>query len=311
LGKKTKIIIIAVLVPIIFYLWPSGFGGDTIFLIVQGKSMVPTILPGSIVIVKETPPYQIDDIVAFTSRERSGQRIIVHRIIDETDRGFVIKGDNNPKKDPGYFPPRFIIGKAIFAAPYVGDVLSLLRNPVVLVITAIVMVAIQLEQGHRKKKKEKLRRIRLGITKFDIPTKQKIQKKPKKPDYKLFFVAIAFNVITYVAIKIQLASHMRVEGDALTGFFFNIFDADFASTIIFALYFVFILGLYFLAKVKEMKIYIAKTSSRKKSTSKLRLILGKDLNPMLAVASFLWLLFIILSLFHLLAMGNDLMTIFT
>ena len=311
MGKKTKIIIIAVLVPIIFYLWPSGFGGDTIFLIVQGKSMVPTILPGSIVIVKETPPYQIDDIVAFTSRERSGQRIIVHRIIDETDRGFVIKGDNNPKKDPGYFPPRFIIGKAIFAAPYVGDVLSLLRNPVVLVITAIAMVSIQLEQGRRKKKKEKLRRIRLGITKFDIPTKQKIQKKPKKPDYKLFFVAIAFNVITYVAIKIQLASDMRVEGDSLTGFLFNIFAADFASTVIFALYFVFILGLYFLAKVKEMKIYIAKTSSRKKSKPKLRLILGKDLNPMLAVASFLWLLFIILSLFHLLAMGNDLMTIFT
>ena len=133
----------------------------------------------------------------------------------------------------------------------------------------------------------------------------------RKPDYKLFFVAIAFNVITYVAIQIQIASNMRVEGDSLTGFLFNIFAADFASTVIFALYFVFILGLYFLAKVKEMKIYIAKTSSRKKSKSKLRLILGKDLNPMLAVASFLWLLFIILSLFHLLAMGNDLMTIFT
>ena len=311
MGKKTKIIIIAVLVPIIFYLWPSGFGGDTIFLIVQGKSMVPPILPGSIVIVKETPPYQIDDIVAFTSRERSGQRIIVHRIIDETDRGFVIKGDNNPKKDPGYFPPRFIIGKAIFAAPYVGDVLSLLRNPVVLVITAIAMVSIQLEQSRRKKKKEKLRRIRLGITKIDIRPEPKIQKKPKKPDYTLFFVAIAFNVIIYVIIQIQIASKVRVEGDMLTGFLFKIFDLGFASTVIFALYMVFILGLYFLAKVYETKIYIAKTTSTKKADSKLRLVHSKEINKMLAVASFLWLLFIILSLFHLMAMGNDLMTIFS
>ena len=151
--------------PIIIYLWPSALGGDAEFMMVQGESMLPTILPGSFVITKEAPLYEIDDIVAFLQKEGGLKKIVVHRIIDETPQGFSIKGDNNPRKDPGYHTEDVILGKVVFATPYVGDVLDSLRNPIVLISSAVVMVALQMEQDRRKKRKEKIRRIRLGITK--------------------------------------------------------------------------------------------------------------------------------------------------
>jgi len=173
------------------------------------------------------------------------------------------------------------------------------------VLSGVVVAAIQMTQKRRKKKKEKLRRIRLGIPKTNTLPKQK---SPKKPDYTLFFAALAFNVVTFIATQFFfIASNIRPTGDVLTGFLFRILESSFASTIIFALYFMFIFGLYFVAKLYEAKSYKKKTRSRKKSN--LRLLLGKDSNPVLALASFLWILFILMSLFHLMDIGKELSTV--
>ena len=310
MNARTKIILVAISVPIFLYFWPTALGGDTEFLIVQGQSMLPTIEPSSLVITKKAPYYEVDDIVAFVQKEGRAQRTVVHRIIDETERGFIIKGDNNPKKDPGYPTTEDIRGKVIFATPYVGGLLGLLRNPLVLLLTGLVIATIQMEQKRRKKRKEKLRRIRLGITKKpDKLSNQNSQKRQKKPDYSLFFAAITFNVLTYAALQYSITSHIRPEGDMLTGFLFKVFESSFASTVSFALYFVFILGLYFLAKVYEVKVFKSKANSSKKSQSTVRLLLGKESNPILGVAQFLWLLFILMSLFHLMAIGKDLSTV--
>lgn len=111
--KKFKIILVIALIPLAIYLWPTALGGDTEALFVYGPSMLPTILPGSFLITKTQPQYQIDDIVSFTFIEKISEfafgqdikRIVVHRIIDETEKGFVIKGDNNRNKDSGFHPP--------------------------------------------------------------------------------------------------------------------------------------------------------------------------------------------------------------
>jgi len=218
--------------------------------------MLPTILPGSLIVAKEAPSYGLNDIVAYTIKQGSAQKNIVHRIIDETDNGFIIKGDNNPRKDPGFYTEDDILGTVIFATPHVGDILGLLRNPVVLVISGVILAAIQMEQKRRKKKKEKLRRIRLGLPQINTIPKQK---SPKKPDYTLFFAALAFNVFTFIAIQFSITSQIRPAGDLLTGFLFRILESSFASTVIFALYFIFIFGLYFMAKLYEAKSYKTKT----------------------------------------------------
>lgn len=309
MNRRPKIILLVISLPIIIYLWPSALGGDAEFMMVQGESMLPTILPGSFVITKEAPLYEIDDIVAFLQKEGGLKKIVVHRIIDETPQGFTIKGDNNPRKDPGFPTEDVILGKVVFATPYVGDVLSSLRNPFVLISSAVVMVALQMEQDRRKKRKEKIRRIRLGITKKSSTIlEQKSKKKSKKPNYSLFFAAIAFNIFTYVALQISIGSNIKQEGDVVTGFLFNIFESSLVSTVTFALYFLFIAGLYFLAKIYEVKSNRTKII-RKKSKTSIRLFVGKDANPMLAVAQFLWILFILMSIFHLLTIFGDLLAV--
>lgn len=307
LNIKFKIIVILISVPFLIYFWPLSFGGDTEFLIVQGNSMLPTIKDGSLVITKKQPSYEIEDIVSFTLKEGSIQRIVVHRIIDETEEGFKIKGDNNAKKDTGFWTEKDIHGKVLFATPYFGELLQYLRNPVVFFFTAIVTVVIQLVQKNRRKMKEKLRRIRLGLPpKSEKRTIQEQKKKTTKSDYSLLFIALFFNILTYILIQISIVDHLipiRDMGDSMTGFLFKMFASSFASTVAFAVYMVFILGLYFLTKYYETKISKSKTSTNKRSGPFLQL-LGKQFNPMLAVAQFFWFLFIILSLFHLISIGG-------
>ena len=272
--------------------------------------MLPTILPGSMVIARENPPYEVGDIVAFEQRVGRASQIIVHRIVDQEKGGWIMKGDNNPGKDAGIHKDKTIRGKLIISVPYVGDTLSLFRNPTVLIITGVILGLIEIEQARRKMKKEKLRRIRLRLSGQEAKPPQLVEKKPKKSNYVLFFAAISFNIMTYVSTQYFISSNIKPEGDVVTGFLYNIFEPSNASTIIFALYFVFILALYFLAKVYDLKYSRKKLSTNRKSKSSIRLLLAKELNPMLALASFLWFMFILMSIFHLLSMWTDLATVF-
>lgn len=307
LNIRIKIILLVLSVPIMIYFWPTVLGGDSEILVVQGKSMLPTILPGSLIVTKQAPSYQIDDIVSFTQKEGRSQKIVVHRIIDETERGFIIKGDNNAKKDAGYPTEEDIRGKVIFWVPYVGDVLGSLRDPVVLIVTGLVLGVFQVEQKRRKNRKEKLKRIRLGISEKAHALERKLKK--KKPDYSMFFVAIGFNILTYLAIQVSIGSRIKPQGDALTGFIFNIFEYSFASTLVFGLWFLFIIGLYFMVKLYEARTLRKLSNSGKKS--KVLLVQAKGSNSVLAAAQFLWFLFILLSLFHILAIANDLASVFS
>jgi len=314
LKRIFKLIFVIALIPFAVYLWPSALGGSAGFLIVQGKSMLPTILPGSLVVTKQAESYNIDEIVAYDAGEDLGHKVIVHRILDITDDGsYIIKGDNNPVKDFGFPTQDQILGKVIFSTPYVGDLVGMLRNPIVLIVAGGVIAVIQNQNKNRKKKKERLRQIRLGISPSSITQEQKAEKtKPKKPDYTLFILAIGFNVFTYVSHLVLISSDKIVTGDFLTGFMYKILSPYLASTISFALYFVLILGLYFAAKYFEIRkkqrlMLYGDTPKKKKST--ISLLIGRETHPMLAVSSLGWLLFIIMSIFYLIGIVKDLATI--
>ena len=288
--------------------WPVQLGGNTQFIIVQGQSMLPTILPGSMVVIKEASSYHIDDIVAWEQRSGRLSHIVVHRIIDKTDQGFVIKGDNNQNKDAGFPTSDDILGKVIFATPYVGDMLAMLRNPIVLIMTAGVLAVIQMEQEKRKKRKERLRRIRLGLPLNEVAKNTKKPPRPKKPNYSLFFVALGLNVIVYFVLQYSVASGITPKGDMITGFLFNIFVPSFAATLSFALYFLFIFGLYFVAKYYQAKSYRASHQLQQGSNTA-QLLVTKKSNRVLGIASFLWLLYVFLSIFHLFAIGRDFLSV--
>lgn len=82
-------------------------GKATIFgirpMVVTTDSMVPTLSVGEIIIGISVEPeeIQVGDIVAYRAEEKNLwlQPVIVHRIIEVTDEGFIFQGDNNPEPD--------------------------------------------------------------------------------------------------------------------------------------------------------------------------------------------------------------------
>ena len=303
MNRLTKIILIAVLIPVAIYFFPAAFGGDTEFFLVSGQSMHPTILDGSLVVTKQSSPYEIGEIVGYYSKESKIN--VVHRIIDVDDNGlFTIKGDNNQNEDTGVYSSDDILGEVVFATPFVGELLGLFRNPLVLIFAAIVLVAIQTEQKRRKKQKEKRRRILLGIPKPDPNEENLIKNKSKKPSYSLFAVAMLLNVLTYVLLQIMISDNQIPNGDQVTGFLFKILEPSFASTISFGLYSIFILGLYFVTKNNYHKTRY-ETKINRKSNKTVQVLLGKNVKPIPAFTQFLSMMFCIMLIFHLIALGPE------
>lgn len=304
MNKKLQIITLILLIPFVIYFWPANFGGDTTIMMVQGQSMMPTILPGSLVVAKAAPEYNVGDIVAYEQRDEGSSKIIVHRIIDQANEGFIIKGDNNPTKDAGYPKEDAILGTVLFSTPYVGDILGMFRNPIFLVLSSVAILVIQMEQKRKKERKEKIRCLRLGIP-YIPPKLRSATKKPKKPDYSMFFVAIIINIVTFVLTQISIENKITPVGDLLTGFLYRVIVPGLASTLIFAFYFGIIFGLYSLAKSYERKSFTKSSISYISGNNSQRLTQRKKSNPMLSIASVGWLLFIIMSLFNVISLVSE------
>jgi len=287
LKSKLKIVIGIALIPVIIYLWPSALGGNAEFLLVQGQSMLPTIEPGSFVIIKSKPTYEIGDVVSYSTEKYSdfGGRTIVHRIIKETNEGFIIKGDNNPKPDPGVIPPSAVRGEVVAFTPFLGYVLVLLRNPLVMGVLAVVMLMAQM----KSKKKKKNQQIEI----------EKKPKKKKNQNYVLFLPALMITLFSYIIIQMSLDAGIRQpKADPFTSFLFSIGDPYIASTISFALYFLVIIGFYYWAKTSD-------TIPRKELDSGAVLTL-KKINPVVSGARIVWLLFIILEIIFLIGSLQEL-----
>ena len=292
MNTKIQIIIGVALIPVAIFLWPTALGGETEFLLVQGNSMLPTIEPGSFVITKEKDSYEVGDVVSYSTSKFSAfqGRTIVHRIMEQTDEGFIIQGDNNEKPDPGIVKSGSIRGEVVFFTPFLGYVLVFLRNPLVMGVLAVIML---MSQFKSKKKKEKL-------DLEDKPLDLKPKKKKKSNNYVLFLPALILHLMSYVVIQISFEAGINdPRADPLTSFFFGVTDVYTASTISFALYFILIIGLYLWAKnhdtIPRMKLPDGKVLTLKKKT-----------NAVLATARIVWLLLVISGGLFLYLMLQDL-----
>lgn len=314
-GSLSKIIQVAIFVPLAVYFWPTTLGGDTEFMIVEGKSMLPTIQPGSFVVTKTQDSYETGDIVSYDQRAQGLQRIVVHRIIEDTDRGFVIKGDNNKEADPGVVSQSRIRGEVVFATPYVGKMLESLRDPYTLLIVIGAAAVLQMGMNQRKKKKELREYIKRGYTRAQYEQAVQKKKKPRKPDYSLFYTAMTVNVLIFFALLYLIDTENYLpEGDVLTAPIFQMFLPSFASTVSFALYTFTILGLFLWSKSYDpsksrrrhqlMLMYQMKKRSGVKD-----LLFGSEQNPRLMTSQLVWLGLLFVFGFHLLAMMGDLIPI--
>ena len=124
---------------------------------VDSESMRPTLKEGHLVFVKETSfeEIQVNDIITFSNDTQT--KFCTHRVVskDDNEKSFETKGDNNNSSDPLDTYYEYVKGKVVFSIPFVGKIFTLLNTKtakVIVVMSAIIYLAIEIEFFKRKKK---------------------------------------------------------------------------------------------------------------------------------------------------------------
>jgi signal peptidase len=112
-------------------------GEPSRMIIVTGRSMEPTLHHGDVVFVWPADSYRRGDVTPF--RVSKGQpdegTLVIHRIVGgDAVNGFVMKGDNNVARDLWVSRPGDIIGRKVLVLPMLGWLLTLLRQPLVVML---------------------------------------------------------------------------------------------------------------------------------------------------------------------------------
>ena len=103
------------------------------YVIVSG-SMEPELPVGSVCLVDcQNKEPEAGDIISYKAQDT----IITHRVIEETDDGYITKGDSNSVADPGIVKPKQIFGTVICSIPQVGYAVMFMRT-----LKGIVLIAI-------------------------------------------------------------------------------------------------------------------------------------------------------------------------
>ena len=127
---------------------PPTILGHQMYIVLSG-SMNPAFDTGSIVFVREIEPAKIKDgdIITYMGLEESEQ-IVSHRVVsvNKTDDriNFTTKGDANEVNDPNPTPADKLIGKVIFAIPYLGYIMYFSQTKWGIVIMIIIPCSILL-----------------------------------------------------------------------------------------------------------------------------------------------------------------------
>lgn len=120
----------ALVAGLVYFFWPSSFGGCSTLTIVSGHSMEPTYSTGDLVWSRCGEP-EVGDVVVYSAPGTRGAQVI-HRIIggDGAD-GWVLQGDNNNFVDPWTPDDSHVLGVASVRVPVLGSVVHGLGNPFV------------------------------------------------------------------------------------------------------------------------------------------------------------------------------------
>lgn len=104
--------------------------------IVMSGSMEDGISVNDVVVAVKQSDYKVKDIVSY----KSGSMLVTHRIIDETETGYITKGDANNTED-GEVAKGAIVGKVIFVIPKIGSIIYFFKTPLgMLVLFSLLLV---------------------------------------------------------------------------------------------------------------------------------------------------------------------------
>ncbi|MGY5149655.1 MAG: signal peptidase I [Candidatus Nitrosopumilus sp. bin_68KS] len=205
--RKIKVILLLLFLPFLIYFWPVQLYGDTTYIMLVGNSMYPVIESGTFVVLKQEQQYFLGDIIGFVNEDNKN---VIHRIVEQTDQGFITKGDNNRTNDPGVISINEVIGRSVFVIPYVGYTSLFLQTPIgiaVFGIWALIMFTKKKDKTSKKRQTEN----------FII--------------YKIGFISVIMNYVltqTVLGFDIRLAKTMNIP-------FSNFLEPSIANSVSFGL----------------------------------------------------------------------------
>lgn len=128
---------------------------------VLSGSMSPAIKTGSIVAVKPTLSYNIGDVITF-KKGQGEKNILTHRIIDQTEQGFITQGDANNVTDASLVKEEDVIGKVLFSIPYVGYAVDFAKKPLgfglIIIVPAVIIIFDEARKIYEEVKKKKVKK---------------------------------------------------------------------------------------------------------------------------------------------------------
>ena len=123
---------------------PFGFG----MTVVLSGSMEPELSVDDLLIVTPSDTYEVGDVVVYQTQRTA----VVHRIVAINGDKIITRGDaNNTDDDP--ITKENIKGKVIFAIPFIGLIVNLIKTPFGTIL--LLGVAIWLLEASFKKEKDK------------------------------------------------------------------------------------------------------------------------------------------------------------
>lgn len=157
--KKTVFIFIIILLYNIVLLYMSyidKFDTPSFYIykayIISTESMQPTLKKGDVIVIKKVDKkdLRIDDIITFKVKGE----VITHRIveIDEVNGTYKTKGDNNNIIDDANLLFEDIEGKEIIKIPHLGNIVSGLKNGIIIILTILICLIIYLNKMEMKEK---------------------------------------------------------------------------------------------------------------------------------------------------------------
>ncbi len=118
---------------------PQKLGGRAGWVLVSGRSMLPSYKAGDLVLVERQSSYRVGEVIAYMVPKgdpMAGLQVI-HRIVGgNAATGFVTQGDNRTGPDVWRPTPKDIVGAELIRVPYGVLAINTLRSPLMLGILA-------------------------------------------------------------------------------------------------------------------------------------------------------------------------------
>lgn len=108
-------------------------------IVIKSGSMEPTIKTGSVTIIQKNDKYDKGDIITYQKGQKD---LVTHKITqvfsEGVDASYKTKGDNNNAEDMLLVNKSNVIGKTLFAIPYLGWVVGFLKTKIGVIILILI-----------------------------------------------------------------------------------------------------------------------------------------------------------------------------